>query len=447
MVLNHAPRTCSGWRRVLFFGLFAVGLPNLADLAIKDAQAADAQKPAPAAAGAAKPAAAKKPAAPPPKRKKDEWHGEAAPREVVPGEKVLEALLELGGQHMKAGRYEQALKAFSDAALRAPLEPRPLYMRGSVYQKMNKLAEAESDFRQALQLDPKAHDDQTVKVRAELGAVLTDSGRPAEAVELLEQAAREKPDLFEAHYNLGVAHEALKHWSEAIAAYGRATKLKPIDPNPRASQSDAYFNLGAVLRKSGHLEESIAPTREAVQLAPDKPHTHFNLALLLSDAKRYDEAVAEMTATIQLAEGLSKSAPTSEEREEARQLLAKAWWRLGVVHIRREAAADAINALEKAKSLQPTAEVMTDLGLALRKANNLQRAEAEWRAAMQANPRLAPARLHLASTLATTGRCPEGLSLLGQVPNEPAYTETVNRIKQRCEYERQMQGRNPAPRK
>jgi tetratricopeptide (TPR) repeat protein len=405
---------------------------------------------APAAAAGTKPAPStaktggvKKPSAKGQRKRNPstEWHGEAAPREVVPGEKVLDALLELGSQQMSASHYEQALKAFTDAVQRAPLEPRPLYMRGACYQKMGRLKEAEEDFRGALDKDPKGSDDQTVRVRTELGAVLTDSGRPAEAIEYLERAARDKPDMFEATYNLGVAHEALKHWPEAIAAYERATQLKPIDPNPRANQADAYYNLGSVLRKAGRLEDSIKPTREAVQLAPDRPYTHLNLALFLSDAKRYDEAVTEMTAAIQLAEGLSRNAATAEEREDAQQLLNKAWWRLGVIHIRREAPSEAIAALEKAKSLKPTAEVLTDLGLARRNSNDLPRAEAEFRAALQLNPGLGVARLYLASTLATTGRCPEGLRELAQIQPEPTFVETINRIKARCDYERQMQGR------
>ncbi len=393
-----------------------------------------------AADPAAKPPA-KKPAGKGGGKKLPEWHGEAAPREIVPGEKVLVALMELGGQRMANGRYEEALKAFTDAAQRAPLEPKPLYLRGSCYQKMGKLGEAEADFRQALQLDPKAHDDQTIKVRAELGAVLTDQGRPAEAIDILEQAAQQKADMFEAQYNLGVAHEALKHWDQAIAAYTAATKLKPIDKNPRATQADAYYNLGAVLRKSGHLEEAIAPTREAVQLAPDKPHTHLSLALLLSDAKRYDEAVAELTAATQLADGQMKSGATAEEREEGKQLLYKAWWRLGIVHIKREAPNDAITALEQAKRIQATPEVLTDLGLALTKAKNNPRAEAEFRQALALNPKINVTRLQLATLLATTGRCPEGLRELGLVPNEPAFAETINRIRQRCDYEREMQNR------
>lgn len=416
-------------------------LSGLALLAVTAGSAWAADPPA-AAAGAAKPAA-KPPAkkAPAKPKKAPEWHGEAAPREIVPGEKVLVALMELGGQRMNAGRYEEALKAFTDAVSRAPLEPKPLYLRGSCYQKMGKLPEAEADFRQALQLDPKAHDDQTIKVRAELGAVLTDQGRPAEAIDILDSAAQQKPDMFEAQYNLGVAHEALKHWEPAIVAYTNATKLKPMDKNPRATQADAYYNLGAVLRKSGKLEEAIAPTREAVQLAPDKPHTHLSLALLLSDAKRYDEAVAELTAATQLADGQMKSATNAEEREEAKQLLYKSYWRLGIVHIKREAPADAVAALEQAKRIQATPEVLTDLGLALTKANNTARAEAELRQALALNPKISVTRLHLATLLATTGRCPEGLRELGQIPNEPAFAETINRIRQRCDYEREMQNR------
>jgi hypothetical protein len=106
--------------------------------------------------------------------------------------------------------------------------------------------------------------------------------------------------------------------------------------------------------------------------------------------------------------------------------------------MRREAIADAVSALERAKSIQATAEVLTDLGLARRKANDNQRAEAEFRAALQVNPRMTAARLHLASTLATSGRCPEGLQQLSQVQAEPLYADTITQIKQRCDFEARM---------
>lgn len=445
-MITYAPRFWSGWRG----SLARLGLVGLLAVPASAAWAAPGAPAAPAAPATAKPAAGKPAAKKPPIKKKtgpSEYHGEAMPREVVAGSKVLEALLELGGQHMKFGRFEKALKAFSDAADRAPLEPRPLYMRGTVYQKMGKLAEAEADFREALSKDPKGHDDQTIKVRTELGAVLTENGRPKEAVPILEQAAQLKPDMFEAHYNLGVAYEQSKDYDKAVEAYTRATRLKPMDQNPRFNQADAFYNLGSSLRKKGRLEDAIAPTREAVQLAPDKANTHYSLALLLADTKRYDEAVAEMTAAIQLADSNSRGGGSNEEKEEARTLLHRAWWRLGVMHISRNAASDAIGALERAKQLNATPEVMTDLGIALQRANNIPRAEAEFRAALGVNPQMHAARLQLAATLATSGRCPEATQQLDQVPNDGQYGPAITSIKQRCEFERMTHPQPAGPRK
>ena len=380
-----------------------------------------------------------RPAAPGPK--KPESHGEASARPVVPGEKVRVALLELGSQRMAAGRYDEAIKAFSDVAAQHPSDPKPIYLRGECYRKMGKLKESEADLRAAIKLDPSGKDEQIVIVMAELGAVLSDAGRASEAIEMLDQAVKLRPDLFEAYYNLGVAHESLKHWPEAIAAYGKAIKLKPQDANPRASQADAQYNLAVVFRRAGRLEEAVAPAREAVALAPDRPHAHLNLGMLLSDTKRYDEAIGELMAAAQLADEQYRSTKVAEDREDARQVLHRAYWRLGVVQTRRDQAADAIAALEKAKALQATAEVLTDLGLARRKQGDIVRAEAEFRAALAQNGKLHSARLHLASTLAGTNRCEDAIRELALLPPDPQLQETTNRIKQRCDYDRQMKSR------
>ncbi len=384
------------------------------------------------------------PAAPPPS-KKVEANSEAAPRQVVPGEKVRIALIELGTQRMAAGRFDEAIKAFSDVAAQHPTDPKPLYLRGECYRRKGRLKEAEDDLRAAIKLDPTGKDEQMVTVMAELGAVLSDAGRSADAIAILEQAVKLRPTMFEAYYNLGVAHETLKHWPEAIAAYNKAIKLTPQDSNPKASQADAQYNLAVVYRRAGKLEDAVAPAREAVQLAPDRPHAHLNLGMLLSDTKRLDEAVGELMAAAQLADEQYRSTKVAEDREEARQVLHRAYWRLGVVQTRREQAIEAVSALEKAKALQSTAEVLTDLGLARRKHGDIAKAEAEFRSALAQNPKLHPARLHLASTLAGTGRCDDAARELALLPSDPQYSEATNRIKQRCDYDRQMKSRGQAP--
>lgn len=383
---------------------------------------------------------------PTPLQRKSEPHGDAQPREVIPGEKVRIALIELGTQRMSAGRFEEAIRAFSDVAAKHPTDPKPLYLRAECYRKMGRFTDAEQDLRAALRADPTGKDEQMVVVMAELGAVLSDAGRFADAIVILDQAVKLRPTLFEAFYNLGVAHEALKRWPEAIAAYSKAITLTPHDSNPRESQADAQYNLAVVFRRAGRIEEAVAPAREAVQLAPDRPHGHLNLGMLLSDVKRLDEAVGELMAAAQLADDQYRNTKKNQDREEARQVLHRAYWRLGVVQTRREKASEAITVLEKAKALQPTPEVLTDLGLARRKSGDFAGAEKEFRAALSTNAKLHAARLHLASTLAGTQQCDEAARELALIPADPAYAETSNRIKQRCEHQRQMKPRSEVPR-
>ena len=423
----------STWRRLSIIAGAALTSLVLAAPAVVEAQAPPAAKPA---AGAAKPGPKKYT----PRGRGKEYHGEATPKDLVPGSKVILALLELGSNRMAMGKMPEAIQAFTEAVQRFPLEPDPYYMRGSCYQKMGRLQEAEMDLREGISRDPKSSKPETPKARAELGRVLIERGQHAAAIEMLDPLTRERSTMFEAQYNLGVAHEALKHWPEAITAFSAATKLKPIDPKSRYSQADAYYHLGDTLRKAGRLDEAEAPTREAVQLSPDRPHTHFNLGSLLTMRKKYDEAIGELTAAVQLVEPIMASG-TAEEKDEAKYMLFQSHFRLGVIYLNRERLPDAASEFEKAKAVDPTPEVLTYLGQTRVKQGDVPRAEAEFRAALAKSPQQHAIRLHLATLLVNAKRCPEGLSELTSIPNDPAYAETINRIKGVCEYQRQMDAR------
>lgn len=329
------------------------------------------------------------------------------PPQVTPGEKVAVALLELGRKRFEQGDLAGALEAFGRAQREAPRDPRPLYLRAAVYHKMNKIAEAEADLRAALALDPKLAD-----VRAELGAILIDSGRTADAVSELEQAVALQPDHFEALFNLGVAHETLGRWSEAARAYERAARIRPQD-------ADVRLNLAAALRRSGQHDAALRAAREAVQLAPDDAQAHFNLGLMLAEVKRLDEAAAELVAATRLD-------PTMH----------KAWWRLGVVHSRRGDFDQALAALSRARALKATPEVLTDLGQVQRKRGDLAAAEQSFRSAVGLDGRYHVARIYLASMLAQTNRCKEALGELARVPERPDYIESVHRVRAQCQFNR-----------
>jgi cytochrome c-type biogenesis protein CcmH/NrfG len=140
---------------------------------------------------------------------------------------------------------------------------------------------------------------------------------------------------------------------------------------------------------------------------------------MLSDAKRPDEAVAELQAATRL---------------EPRSM--KAWWRLGVVYLRKNQVKEALDALQRARAIKPIKEVWTDLGLAQRKQGDRGQAEASFRAALQQDGRYYPAWIYLADTIADGGRCKEALKDLEVVPLDDEFREAVHRVQAKCQFAR-----------
>src|SRR5439155_20556232 len=79
----------------------------------------------------------------------------------------------------------------------------------------------------------------------------------------------------------------------AIACFRRALELKP-------DLADAHSNLGNALHAQGKLAEAKACHRRALQLRPDLAEAHTNLANALKDLGRLDDAVAEYRRALQL---------------------------------------------------------------------------------------------------------------------------------------------------
>jgi tetratricopeptide (TPR) repeat protein len=86
---------------------------------------------------------------------------------------------------------------------------RDLFQRGLQQHGAGKLREAEASYRQSLQ-----HLPDRPSTLTNLGAVLLQLGRPAEALPLLEQALRSEPD----------NAEALSHRALALAELGRGRR-------------------------------------------------------------------------------------------------------------------------------------------------------------------------------------------------------------------------------
>lgn len=132
--------------------------------------------------------------------------------------------------------------------------------------------------------------------RLNLANTHLDSGRPAEALPLLDEAVRMDPGLAEAHVARGNALLQLGRLPEAAVAYERAVELQP-------GLGQAQFALGNALVDLGRLPEAIAHLQEAVRLSPRSVPALNNLADALMRAGRTAEAITVFEQALALEPG------------------------------------------------------------------------------------------------------------------------------------------------
>jgi len=126
-----------------------------------------------------------------------------------------------------------------------------------------------------------------------LGIILLNQGKTAEAEEHLTEAIRIFPHYAGAHYNLALARAREGRSDEAAAGFRRALAI-----DPRMSQ--AHNNLAALLAGEGRIDEALAELDAALAIDPSSENAWFNLGNILSSAGRQDEAVARFRAGLEL---------------------------------------------------------------------------------------------------------------------------------------------------
>lgn len=90
--------------------------------------------------------------------------------------------------------------------------------------------------------------------RVNLGRLLHEAGRAAEAADHYRRALEANPAHATAAFNLGVAMEDLRQWREAERAYSRAIRLQP-------ALADAHYNLASVFERLGDRQAALRSLR------------------------------------------------------------------------------------------------------------------------------------------------------------------------------------------
>lgn len=128
------------------------------------------------------------------------------------------------GLALESANVEAALEAYRQAVAADPKFPDARINLGSLLHDAGRLAEAERVYREAI--DACGAD---ALLHYNLGVLLEDMERAAEAMQAYEAALRIDPDLADCHYNVALLCERLKKPKEAIrhmARYRRLIKRK-----------------------------------------------------------------------------------------------------------------------------------------------------------------------------------------------------------------------------
>jgi protein O-mannosyl-transferase len=151
-----------------------------------------------------------------------------------------------------------------------------------------KVAEAEREFRTALDLKPGLSE-----AHINLGALLASQARVAEAEQHFQAALESNSRDPEAHYNLGLCLARQGKVEEGMWHFSVVIELKP-------DHAKAHYHLGAAYAKRGEVPAALGHLHTAIQLNPDNAAAHYCLGVCLASEGKKTEAMDEFRTAAHL---------------------------------------------------------------------------------------------------------------------------------------------------
>jgi Flp pilus assembly protein TadD len=199
-------------------------------------------------------------------------------KDVVPREALFH--FNLGRALAGLGRVAEALDAFRTAIKLNPDSAEPRFAAARLLHQTGQLEDAENAFRQLLRVMPGE-----VHAKMALGAVLVDADKPRDAEVPLRRGLEETidPHLRAQFYlQLSMALRRQRKDDEALAACDNAGALDPALPGIALHRADALQNLG-------RHDEALAILRNQVARNPGDPGLHHAYNDLLYRLGRKEE--------------------------------------------------------------------------------------------------------------------------------------------------------------
>ena len=251
-----------------------------------------------------------------------------------------------------------------------PENPRAYHGMGVALLQLGKFDQAEPYFLRSVQLNPA-----NANGYLNLGAIVLRRAQFDEAIEYLEQCLRINPHqagASEVHNNLCVAYT---HTGQLILAIEHGQAAITVNPNNHV----AHKNLADALAKDGQIEPAMRHYETDLSLDPKNVEAHQAFAELLADQGQREAAIEHYAAVVQL----------DPQRVTAR-------FQLGWLLVQTGRFDDGLTHLQQVRQRLPrAAQVPYAIGYAYQQQGRIEDAAAEYRRALELDPKFERARTAL----------------------------------------------------
>ena len=223
------------------------------------------------------------------------------------------------------GQMDKALAELDALATASPEPAGVERLRGFIFYRENKFAEAQAAYAKALAQDPKDVDSMQMQ-----GVTYFRMGKPAEAIPLLEKAHASVPSAnVDPNYVLGLCYMDTRRYDDARHAFAAQYGFAP-------DSAPAYLLAARLFLRREYLPASEESARKALALEPRLPLAHQLLGEVALAKADFPGAIAEL-----------------EKEREINPLDGALYDRLGDAYIRNGQYDDARAALNRAVLLEP----------------------------------------------------------------------------------------------
>jgi Flp pilus assembly protein TadD len=191
------------------------------------------------------------------------------------------------GHVLEKSKPDDAVAAYQKAAALQPKDPEPHLAAGAFFEKQEKFADAEREFKQALALDPSSD------ALTGLANIYMRGRRFPDAESALRKLVALNPEDTSAHIQLGRVLAAEEKNDDAITELQAAAKLAPQDLSVQRDLADLYM-------KAGKNDQAEAAFRALLTAHPNDAELHRSLGQSLLRQKKFPAAEQEFVTTLKL---------------------------------------------------------------------------------------------------------------------------------------------------